>query len=105
MEAQFAHFASTARLLAAEARRRGMVAPGFRSPPRTDAVDRTIRRFRDGGTLVAVRVKGRSSEAVEVDMVEGIVVANGLTGRDADVCRRQLLSVVRGDAPGLAVAA
>lgn len=91
---QFAHFAATARLLGDEARRAGLAAPGFRSPPRMAGADRTIRRFADGATLVAVRVKGRRPEAFERDMVEGVVVANRLRGAEAETWRRRLLDLL-----------
>ena len=41
-------FAAAARALAREARRRQLVGPGFRCPPRLVGVDRSIRR-RAGG--------------------------------------------------------
>lgn len=72
--AQFAH---AARLLSREARRRGLVAPSFRCPPRLGGVDRSLRRRQDGG-VVSVRVRGRPWQAVLGDMVEGVVVVNEL---------------------------
>jgi len=77
-------FTSLARLLAQEARRHGLVAPGFRFPPRIPNVERTIRRYPNGGAVISVRVRGRQADAIAADMVEGIVVANGLTGTAAD---------------------
>lgn len=77
-------FARAARTLAAEARRLGLVAPGFRSPPRLPETDRTIRRAR-WGAVVAVRLRGRPIESVVADMIEGILVANAL---EADAARR-----------------
>jgi hypothetical protein len=77
-------FTSLARLLAQEARRHGLAAPGFRFPPRLPDVDRTIRRYPAGGAVISVRVRGRSADAIAADMVEGIVVANSLTGTAAD---------------------
>lgn len=82
-------FARAARALAGEARRLGLSAPGFRSPPGRPETDRTIRRA-SWGAVVAVRLRGRPFEAVLADMVEGIVVANGL-GRDAARSTRVLL--------------
>ena len=76
-------FTSLARLLAQEARRHGLAAPGYRFPPRLPEVDRTIRRYPGGGAVIAVRVRGRSPEAVANDMVEGLIVANDLTGKAA----------------------
>ncbi len=86
-------FTSLARLLAQEARRHGLVAPGFRFPPRLPDVDRTIRRYPTGGAVIAVRVRGRQPEAIVADMVEGIVVANGLTGTAADGWRVAFRSI------------
>src|SRR5438477_4888256 len=64
-------FSTAARLLADEARRRGLVVPSFRCPPRSDGVVRSIRRLPDGRAVVAVRVRGRSHADVVADMVEG----------------------------------
>src|SRR5205823_6323814 len=57
------HFATAARVLGREARARGLDAPGFRSPPRLEGADRTLRR-RVRGAAVAVRVRGRPGAAV-----------------------------------------
>lgn len=70
-------FADAARTLTREARRRGLVGPSFRSPPRVRGVDRTL-RLRPGGAVVAVRLKGRPWPAVLGDMIEGVVAANRL---------------------------
>jgi len=70
-------FVHAAKVLAGEARRRGLVAPGYRCPPRLVGVDRTVRR-RPGGAVVAVRVKGRPWNAVLSDMIEGVVAVNDL---------------------------
>lgn len=95
--AQFAH---AARTLTAEARRRGLVGPSFRCPPRLLGVDRTLRR-RPGGAVVAVRVKGRPWPAVVGDMIEGVVVANGLPARPATRLRTELWDVfVQADETG-----
>jgi hypothetical protein len=80
MEATALRFADAARALAATARSRSLTAPEFRSPPRLPGADRTIRRRADGGATVAVRLRGRPWAAVLGDMVEGVVVANRLTG-------------------------
>ena len=85
-------FAEVARRLGNECRRRGLVAPGFRSPPADPAARRTIRHRPDGGVIVAVRVRGRPLLDVLVDLVEGVVAANGLTGEEADRLRRELLA-------------
>ncbi|HEV7888449.1 MAG TPA: hypothetical protein VGO92_12895 [Acidimicrobiales bacterium] len=89
-------FTETARLLAAEARRHGLKVPGFRSPPRLAGVDRSIRWAPGGSCIVAVRVRGRDAAAVLADLVEGVIVANGLTGQTADGWRVALCSTVAG---------
>lgn len=89
MDATTAAFSTAARLLGHEARIRGLVVPGFRSPPRVVGVDRTMRRW-DGGATVAIRVKGRPWVAVLADMIEGVVVANQLTPPQADRLRGEL---------------
>jgi hypothetical protein len=86
-------FAAAARLLALEARRRGLAVPGFRSPPRLRGADRTL-RWRGASATVAVRVRGRPWIAVLADMVEGVVVANHLTGVEADALRGGLWEAV-----------
>jgi DNA-binding LacI/PurR family transcriptional regulator len=82
-------FASAARTIARHARRRRLVAPAYRCPPRLVGVDRTIRR-RPDGVVVSVRVKGRPRAAVLADMIEGVIVANGLAPPDADRVRADL---------------
>ncbi len=90
MEATSFRFASAARTLGQAARVRGLVVPGFRSPPRLTGAERTLRRRGDGGVTVAVRMRGRPWVAVLADMVEGVVVANGLAGADATRARTAL---------------
>ena len=75
-------FAEGARALSRAARARGLAAPSFRSPPRIAAVDRSIRR-RGDYAVVAVRTRGRPWVAVSADMIEGVIVANGIGGGDA----------------------
>lgn len=84
-----ADFADAARTLTREARRHGLVGPSYRCPPRLVGVDRTIRR-RPDGAIVSVRVRGRPWPAVLADMIEGIVVANGLTPPQSDRLRTEL---------------
>jgi hypothetical protein len=76
-------FAGTARWLAAAARARGLVAPGFRTPPRQAGCNRTVRRYPDGTALVAVKVKGRLWDDVVDDLVAGILHVNDLHGARA----------------------
>lgn len=87
-----ADFAAAARTLTSEARRQGLVGPSFRCPPRLVGVDRTIRR-RSDGAIVSVRVRGRPWPAVLADMIEGVVVANGLNPPRSDRLRTELWTV------------
>ncbi len=87
-------FAEAARLLAREARRRGLVAPSYRCPPRIVGVDRSVRRLDGGRAVVAVQLKGRPWLAVLGDMIEGVVVANRLQSPAADRLRSELWSAV-----------
>jgi hypothetical protein len=86
-------FAQTARALAAATRAAGLAVPAFRTPPKRPDAVRTIRKL-PGGTVVAVRVRGRSHTDVVADMVEGVVQANGLTGEAAARFRTSLLATV-----------
>jgi len=80
-------FSESVRTVVDLARHGGLTAPVFRSPPRLDDVDRTIRRGRHGA-VVAVRRVGRPLAAVQADVIEGVVAANGLSGARADRFRR-----------------
>ena len=71
----------------------GLVVPTFRAPPRIPGVDRTLRRSR-GEPIVAVRIRGRPFADVVADIVEGVLVANGVTRRADPPIRRRLLSAV-----------
>ncbi|MDW3213874.1 MAG: hypothetical protein R8G01_07765 [Ilumatobacteraceae bacterium] len=82
-------FASAARSLTREARRRGLVGPSFRCPPRLVGVDRSIRR-RGDGAIVSVRLRGRPWVAVLADMIEGVIAANRLVAPQADRLRADL---------------
>ena len=90
-------FAAAARSLTREARRRGLVGPSFRCPPRLVGVDRTIRRRTDGAT-VSVRLRGRPWVAVLADMIEGVVVANQLAPPQSDRLRSELWALCGVDA-------
>jgi len=85
-------FAAAAKAISDEARRAGLVVPGFRSPPRLVGVDRSLRRRPGTTPAVAVRLAGRPIDTVVADMVEGVLVANGITERD-DVRVRLLAAV------------
>lgn len=89
-------FAEAARSLADRGRGRGLIVPGFRSPPAHPTASRTIRRRPDGGAIVAVRFRGRALAAVVADMVEGVVVVNGLAGAERERVRAELLADLAG---------
>jgi hypothetical protein len=96
-------FAAAVRALAVESRKLGLEVPGFRSPPRLAGADRSL-RWRPGATpAVAVRLAGRPFDQVAADMVEGVVVANGLSGGRAGEVRDRLLAAVA-DVGGAAAA-
>ena len=82
-------FAVAARTLTREARRRGLTGPSYRCPPLLVGVDRSIRR-RPDGAVVSIRLAGRPRGAVIADMIEGVVVANGLRPPAADRVRTEL---------------
>ncbi len=87
-------FADTVRTLATAARGRGLVVPGFRSPPRVPGAERTVRHGPDGSATVAVVVKGRPPQAVVADLIEGVIIANALTGAEATRVRTWLWEAV-----------
>lgn len=87
-------FAETARLLAAVARHHELKVPGFRCPPRVPGANRTIRWAPSGSCIVSVRVRDREVSDVVADMVEGVLVANQLTGQTADGWRIALRAAV-----------
>jgi hypothetical protein len=95
-------FADTARRLAAECRARGLAVPAFRSPPGPPAADRTVRRRPDGGVVVSVRIRGRPSSAVVADLVDGVIVANRLSGPQASEVRSELLAALSSTRPARA---
>ena len=99
MEATSLKFANAARSLGKAARLRDLVVPSFRSPPGIDGVHRTLRRRR-GVPSIAVRLRGRPWSAVVSDMIEGVVVANGLTGAKADRVRAALWLAIEDPADG-----
>ena len=105
MEATSVHFAAAARLLGEAARARGLVVPAFRSPPRRPGAARTLRRWVGGGATVSVEVRGRPYEAVVADMVEGVVVANRVSGSDATRLRTALWAAVLESEGGTVAAA
>jgi hypothetical protein len=86
-------FSSAARRLGAAARAAGLVVPAFRCPPRVAGVERTIRRY-PGGAVVSVTLRDRPFADVAVDMVEGVLVVNGLRGEAATRMRTALTDAV-----------
>jgi hypothetical protein len=89
-------FSEAVRAVVALSRRGGLAAPVFRSPPRREGVDRTIRRRSSRPAVIAVRRAGRPLPAVLSDVIEGVVVANDLTGERADRFRHAAWSVLQG---------
>lgn len=105
MEATSVRFAAAARTLGDVARAAGLTVPSFRSPPRLVGVDRTLKRsMRSDGTVdavVSVRLKDRPWVSVLADMIDGVLVANDLTGPTAGAARAVLWAAVELDAvPG-----
>jgi hypothetical protein len=98
MQATSVRFAAAARVLGQVARRRGLDVPAFRSPPRLEGADRSLRRHRSGGATVSVRLRDRPWPAVVGDMIEGVVAANRLVGPDADRTRTALWAAVEAEA-------
>jgi hypothetical protein len=99
-------FADAARRLGAAAHAAGLMVPAFRCPPKVAGASRTIRRY-PGGTVVAVRLRGRPFEAALADMVEGVLVANRVPHEEAARVRRLLADAVLTEAvpPEVTVAA
>ncbi|MEG3596325.1 MAG: hypothetical protein VX360_04670 [Actinomycetota bacterium] len=67
----------------------GLVVPGFKTPPRSGDLDRTVRR-QSCGSIVAVRIKDRPFEAVIADMIEGVVLCNDMSIEKAGKLRNLL---------------
>ncbi len=82
-------FAEAVRRMTLAVRRAGHVAPAFRSGPR-GGCRRTIRRRADGSATVAVALRDRPMPSVLADLIDGVVVANGLQGEAAAELRDQL---------------
>ncbi len=74
----------------------GLKVPSFQSPPRSDQLDRSLQRSRNGDCVVAVRVRGRPFAVVVADVIEGIVVCNRLDASAAGVVRDGLWREVEG---------
>ncbi len=101
MEASSLRFAAAARSLGEVARAAGLVVPSFRSPPRIEGVDRTMKRQVDAAGVeavtVSVRIKGRPWVSVLADMIDGVLVANSLVGPTAGAARTVMWSAVEAD--------
>lgn len=89
-------FSECVRITVTLARRRGLRPPAFRSPPRIEGVDRSIQRRRNGAVTVAIRRGDRPFAAIQGDVIEGVVVANHLSGEPADRFRRAAWSALEG---------
>lgn len=89
-------FAEAVRTIVDLSRRGGLAAPVFRSPPRRDGVDRTIRRRGALPPLIAIRRLDRPLAAVQSDVIEAVVVANELDGERADRFRRAAWAALEG---------
>ncbi len=96
MEATSLRFAAAVRTFGQAARARGLIVPGFRSPPRLAGAERTLRRHAGGAATVAVSIRDRPFQAVAADMIEGIVVANQLDGTEATRARTALWEALVG---------
>lgn len=84
-------FAAAARTLGDAARSAGLVVPAFRAPPKTGA-NRTLRRLPDA-VVVSVRLDRPAGEVVS-DMVDGIILANQLSGEREHDTRTLLIAAL-----------
>ena len=82
-------FAIVAKSIAQVVASCGLEVPGFKSPPRSGDVDRTVRRL-SRGSIVAVRIKDRPFEAVIADMIDGVVLCNDMSTEKAGKLRNLL---------------
>lgn len=92
-------FRTTARVISDVAAGGALRVPAFRSPPRSADLDRSI-SHRPGGAVVAVRMRNRPIEAVQADLIEGVVVANRLDPLAAALFRRSAWSALSGAGEG-----
>lgn len=95
MQSSSLRFAQAVQAIAAAARRLDLVVPGFRSPPRLVGVERSIKRWH-GGATVAVVVRNRPWPAVQADLIEGVITANGLVSPASDRARADLWRALEG---------
>ena len=94
-------FADAVSAVTLAARRIGLVAPSFRSPPARSGALRTIRRESNGSATIAVRVIGRPMETIERDLVEGVLEANQIEAVRRDELRRRLLGSFDPQSPAI----
>jgi hypothetical protein len=92
---RFIRFSGIAQALGEEAHQAGLIAPGFRSPPRLAGATRTIRCLPTGGAVVAVVIQDRPVAEVIRDMIDGVVAANELSGEVAEEVRGRLRRRIR----------
>ena len=83
-------FIEVVRQLKVAAQAAGMKMPAFASPPRVPTAVRTIRWLAPDRAMVAVRRGDRQADAVVSDMIQGVIVANRLSGSEADDAARKL---------------
>ena len=86
-------FAIVAKILTQVSARCEIEVPGFKSPPRSVELDRTVRR-QSSGSVVSVRIKDRPFEAVIGDMIEGVILCNELPIAAAGKLRNLMWSAV-----------
>ena len=86
-------FAIVAKVLTQVSARCGIEVPGFKSPPRSVDLDRTV-RHQSSGSVVSVRIKDRPFEAVIGDMIEGVILCNDLPIATAGKLRNLMWSAV-----------
>jgi len=99
MQATSVQFAAVARSLATVARARGLIVPGFRSPPRVAGAERTLQWSARGAVpTVAVQLKGRPFGAVVADMVS-VVGTTGTGFLQSDPVWRALEQLPAGELP------
>lgn len=86
-------FLSSVRIVSDVAAGASLEVPVFRSPPRSPDLDRSIWR-RPRSVVVSVRRRNRPVQAVQADLVEGVVVANDLEPLRASAFRRSAWSAL-----------
>ena len=86
-------FSIVAKVITQVSARCGIEVPGFKSPPRSVDLDRTV-RHQSSGSVVSVRIKDRPFEAVIGDMIEGVILCNELPIAAAGKLRNLMWSAV-----------